>query len=562
MSQSLRQALFRVRYPYPNAVDQQRASGLLWMSWALFFVNLIWLAGVIGRFILNNQPVELELWILSVFFIPVHILVVLAIQRGGYRVAAWGMSLTLLGIAVSQVNTLSSSAVLLLVMPIVFVGLLLDHRALLIITLLISANIVRVAYLQSQQLQPLTTIPAQNAPLSAAVVLVSMLVIMAFLYVFNNSIQLLARTSLDAIQHLRTIAAFQLSAESETDIALYSRALQLVTRQLGYSFAQIYTFDEYQRLYQQVRLGVQSGEAIVSGDVRLDPQSNIIASADRRATIVTTRADAAPARAHLLPGSTLSIAVPIMDDRRILGVLDVQSEASPNIQPNQLSTLETLADQLARLIMYNRRVQSLQADLRDQMSVVSRLRARMVTLLESEQSSANKAWLDYLQQQADGVMGYDMRPDNEKMIRSHDMPEALRSALADGEIVFEQTEEGRVLSIPVIFRGQILGAMSFTIPDGQPVTERHMDMARNVANRLAIALENKRLFEQSQAQALREAKANEAARELLTSTDVQTVVEIAAEHFNAALGAIQTRIYVGQPAALPAETKTQQEATP
>jgi hypothetical protein len=57
-------------------------------------------------------------------------------------------------------------------------------------------------------------------------------------------------------------------------------------------------------------------------------------------------------------------------------------------------------------------------------------------------------------------------------------------------------------------------------------------------------LENKRLFEQSRAQALRESKANQVGNLLLSSTDIETVLNLAAQNFNEALGAVQTKIHL------------------
>jgi GAF domain-containing protein len=75
-----------------------------------------------------------------------------------------------------------------------------------------------------------------------------------------------------------------------------------------------------------------------------------------------------------------------------------------------------------------------------------------------------------------------------------------------------------------------------------------------VAERLALALENTRLFEQTQAQAQRERKANEIASVLIGATDVRLVLNLAAENFKDALGAVNTHIYI-QPDLL-AETQT------
>ena len=86
--------------------------------------------------------------------------------------------------------------------------------------------------------------------------------------------------------------------------------------------------------------------------------------------------------------------------------------------------------------------------------------------------------------------------------------------------------------------------MSFAVPSDQPLSQRQIEVATTVAERLALALENTRLFEQSQSQALRERKASEVATALIGATDVRVVLNMAAEQFKDALGAVNTRIYI------------------
>ena len=69
-----------------------------------------------------------------------------------------------------------------------------------------------------------------------------------------------------------------------------------------------------------------------------------------------------------------------------------------------------------------------------------------------------------------------------------------------------------------------------------------MDTLRIVTSRLAVALESNRLFEQTQAQAQRERKASEIGSLLLSVTDIDAVLNLAAENFNEALGAVHTRV--------------------
>lgn len=129
-------------------------------------------------------------------------------------------------------------------------------------------------------------------------------------------------------------------------------------------------------------------------------------------------------------------------------------------------------------------------------------------------------------------------------VAASNLPDHLRSALESGDVQVKQVDGERMVNVPIIFRGQTLGAMSFALPRDREVSERQLEMARTVSNRLGLALENTRLFEQTQAQALRERKASEVANLLIGATDVRAVLNLAAESFNEAMGAIYTRVYL------------------
>jgi GAF domain-containing protein len=109
-------------------------------------------------------------------------------------------------------------------------------------------------------------------------------------------------------------------------------------------------------------------------------------------------------------------------------------------------------------------------------------------------------------------------------------------------LIFE--EEVQIVSVPIMLNNEVFGAMSFRVPQERALTERQLDTVRAIARRLALALENRRLYEQSQAQVMRERRANEVANALLSATEVQTVLRLAVENFNEALGAINTEIAV------------------
>jgi GAF domain-containing protein len=142
------------------------------------------------------------------------------------------------------------------------------------------------------------------------------------------------------------------------------------------------------------------------------------------------------------------------------------------------------------------------------------------------------------------LFGFDLHEFESRVIPVEELNDSLRSALVKGETLVQEDGIQQHISIPILLRGQVLGAIALTLPLNRPVTRRQMEMISSVVQRLALALENKRLFEQSQSQAQRESRANEIAALLLSTTDVEAVMSLAANRFNEALGAIQTRIHL------------------
>jgi GAF domain-containing protein len=244
-------------------------------------------------------------------------------------------------------------------------------------------------------------------------------------------------------------------------------------------------------------------------------------------------------------------------------VLDVQSAHSTSFSQNELNVLQLLGDQLGIALEHSQTVNELERTLREQQAANARLQNQVSDYLQRERRGVGSAWSQYLEGRGKAAIGYNIEPDNTAtLIPASDIPETLYATLQAGKLQIETLGDEQLINVPIMFRDQTLGAMSFTLPKDQPVNERQIEMARVVAERLALALENTRLFEQSQAQAFRERKASEVNSLLIGATDVPSVLNLAAENFNEALGAVHTRIYI-QPGFLSeplAETPQSEEA--
>jgi GAF domain-containing protein len=144
------------------------------------------------------------------------------------------------------------------------------------------------------------------------------------------------------------------------------------------------------------------------------------------------------------------------------------------------------------------------------------------------------------------------------LLRADDLPAELRAVMERGQTLVETHDEQETLSVPIIVRGTLLGAMAFRLPPARHMTERQLELARSVAERLGTALENTRLFEQSRTLAQRERQANESAARLQGIVDVETLINLAASDFREVLGAVYTRVSLNLD---PAAQQTAQEAS-
>ncbi|RPI97988.1 MAG: GAF domain-containing protein [Chloroflexi bacterium] len=121
--------------------------------------------------------------------------------------------------------------------------------------------------------------------------------------------------------------------------------------------------------------------------------------------------------------------------------------------------------------------------------------------------------------------------------------------MEDGQSRLEQHGETSVLCVPIQLRGQTLGAVEFRRPGATGWSSAALELAQVVAERLALSLENARLFEQAQTTAQREQLVSQITSQLQTATDLQSLLTLAAARFQDALGATQTNVRLGGPPA-------------
>lgn len=118
----------------------------------------------------------------------------------------------------------------------------------------------------------------------------------------------------------------------------------------------------------------------------------------------------------------------------------------------------------------------------------------------------------------------------------------------EGGIPYEETGVPALswLGVPLMIGNRVLGVMtvqSYTAPHTYDEHDRDLLMA--IASTTAIALQNARLFEQTQTRAERERVIREISDQMQRAVDMETLMRITAEELNRALGGSRAYVRLG-----------------
>ncbi len=321
------------------------------------------------------------------------------------------------------------------------------------------------------------------------------------------------------------------AAATERDLQrLMNQVVNLIIERFPNIYhAQIFLLDPENR-YAVLRSSTgEVGRSLLARGHRLAVGSlSVVGRATETGEIVIAR-DAATSRIHraneLLPDTLAELAIPLRVGDRVIGVLDVQSRQSDTFDTEQQDVLQTMADQVA-VAIENARLYAESVRQLDELE-----RNRRVSTIEAWHQYMNSLRMPRLESAA-GITPSESRS------------ETLRqSALAHGEVVVgEQTERHTVpVIVPIRLRGQLLGVVEWEVPDNE-FDQNKLQLAQDLTDRLAVNLENARLFQESQRAIRREQLVNEISAELTAQNDIDQILQTAVREVGRALRAPQVSI--------------------
>jgi GAF domain-containing protein/HAMP domain-containing protein len=224
----------------------------------------------------------------------------------------------------------------------------------------------------------------------------------------------------------------------------------------------------------------------------------------------------------LLPATRSEMSLALKSNEGIIGVLDIQSDQPEAFTQDDIAVMQVLADQLATAIERSRLLDQVESNL----SNIERTYSRF-----TEQS-----WMSF-ERSEHRTTGY--KYDNVKLEPVDKIPEEAMSALQTGmtripEPSGPNSGSRRLVAIPIRLRGDTIGVVNVYF-QGTQAPRQTIGMIEQIADRLATALENARLLEDSMRTANKERVIGEITSKISASVNIQNVLQTAVEELGRAI---------------------------
>jgi GAF domain-containing protein/HAMP domain-containing protein len=329
---------------------------------------------------------------------------------------------------------------------------------------------------------------------------------------------------IDTTQEISRFAATQQDVQT-----LMNKVVSLITERFPNIYhAQIFLLDPEK---QVARLHASTGDAgttlLERGHQLAVGSVSVVGQAVEQKRVLVAR-DTAYSQVHqkneLLPNTRAELAVPLFFGEDVIGVLDVQSTQRDTFTPEQIGVLQIVANQVAVAIR--------------SAQLYEESRRRLAQIESINRTATANAWRDYLRDQR-------VRSLTSQAGAAVDMDIAhLRAqALKTGQpAVGEPTERNTIpVAIPIVLAGEPLGTVEWEVRVGEFTRDR-LELARELASRLAISLDNARLFQESRRAVERERLVNDISTRLTAQSTVQDILQTAVREVGQALRAPRVTI--------------------
>lgn len=332
--------------------------------------------------------------------------------------------------------------------------------------------------------------------------------------------------------------------------ALLNRAAEIIRDRFAYYHVSIFLVDTHQKYANLTASTGEIGEKMLARSHRLPIDANsVVGRAAQALDVIVTRnaeRDSGQSFNELLPDTRSEIGIPIVDNDGIVGVVDIQSRLPDAFTPTEIEALRVIANQLATAIRNARLFEDKESSIRENKRLFIEAETNLREIQRLNRQLTKDAWSDYLRggRRVDGVTLTDDAFRNTAQW-TDEMLEASQRRRP-----MQVSEDGKQrIAVPIELRGEVVGAIELETNEHRS-DDDIVDMVRSVSQRLAVTLDNARLFEESNLATAQEAQISDIVSQYQAADSVDDLLRLTLEGLAETLGAEQASIRLGMLEAL------------
>ncbi|QPC82393.1 GAF domain-containing protein [Phototrophicus methaneseepsis] len=350
------------------------------------------------------------------------------------------------------------------------------------------------------------------------------------------------RTAADSTQRINSlleasaIVGQSLSRYLNTD-HLFQHAIDIIRDRFGYYHVQIFIVDEATQFAELKASTGDIGQIMLNRQHKLAIGSrSVIGRVTQTKEIVVTdntRQDEFHAYNELLPDTRSEIAVPILDGDRLIGALDVQSLRPHAFNQPEQQALTAIASQLAVAIRNARLFQQQQQSIQENVRLLQESEENLNEIKRLNSQLTHDTWQEYIvgRQRLTGVT-----LQGERFAPGAEWTNTMSQAAQQQKVIITEQDDQRVMAVPISLRDQIIGAIEVET-DAATNQIDAVAIIEAIAERLALSLDNARLFEETQEASINEQVISTMVTDFQSTNSLQDLLQTALVGLTESLGA-------------------------
>jgi len=317
--------------------------------------------------------------------------------------------------------------------------------------------------------------------------------------------------------------------------SLFKQAVTLIRERFNYYHVQVFLVDEARKYANLVSSTGDVGQQLLNRGHRLAVGSqSVIGQVTLRGEPVVALSDdtqSIHARNELLPSTRTELALPILDGERIIGALDVQSIRANAFDDTDIQALQVMANQLAVAIRNARLFEAQEASVEENKRLVAAAQQNVREIERLNRQLSGEAWQEYLQARPQ-TTGVTLKGD--AVETQADWTAAMREASQTQKPVIAADRQR--VAVPILLRERSIGVIEVVLPKAMQDSDI-VQIVEAVTRRLAISLENVRLYEEAQETSAQEQRINEIVGRYQSANTVDDLLQITLKELTQTFGA-------------------------